>query len=187
MTERRTVWMHGTAFYAAILLMLGTFGVIYVHNPRRGLPYHDQFNNDRVSEWQQFGGTWSTVNGTIRNDSDERGSKLLTGFPTWKDYMVEADVKLLGRGDAGLVIRASDPDVGVDAYNGYYAGLRIDDQSLVLGRADYGWMEFPPVHMPGGVAPDHWYHLTLSAFRCIVEASATDPSTGKSAQHPHIR
>lgn len=161
-----------------IILALGVAALIYQRSPVRGLPFHDQFAKGRLSEWQEFGGTWSIVDGALRNDSDERGAKLVTGSPFWADYKAESDVQLLGRGDAGLVIRASDPDEGVDSYSGYYAGLRIDDQSLVLGRAEYGWVEFPPVRMPGGVTPNRWYHLTLSAVGCNIEASATALDTG---------
>ena len=32
----------------------------------------------------------------MRNDSDERGAKLLGGSRVWKDYAFQADVQLLG-------------------------------------------------------------------------------------------
>jgi signal transduction histidine kinase len=118
----------------------------------------------------------------VRNDSDERGAKLMAGSAYWTDYKAEAEVQLLGRGDAGIIIRASDIEEGVDSYSGYYAGLRIDDQALVVGRAEYGWHEFAPVPMPGGVRPNHWYRVTLSAVGCTIEATATDPETGKGTQ-----
>jgi len=166
--------------FTSLAIIAGTVVWIYYRSPRRGLPYHDQFGKGHLSEWQQFGGTWRTAGDTLRNDSDERGAKLIAGSLFWKNYKVEADLQLLGRGDAGIVIRTNDMEEGVDSYRGYYAGLRIDDQTLVLGRADYGWLEFPPVHMPGGVAPNRWYHLTLSAFDCTVQAAAVALDTGES-------
>ena len=45
----------------------------------RGLPYKDSFANGSADEWHAFGGTWELADGAIRNDSDERGAKLLTG------------------------------------------------------------------------------------------------------------
>ena len=164
-----------------VVSLAGVVALLYQRNPGRGLPFQDQFAKGRLSDWQEYGGTWSIVDGSLRNDSNERGAKIITGSPFWTNYKSEADVQLLGRGDAGMVIRTSDADEGVDSYRGYYAGLRIDDQSLVLGRADYGWVEFPPVPMPGGVIPNRWYHLTLSAVGCSIEASATDVQTGKGA------
>ncbi|HEY2360043.1 MAG TPA: hypothetical protein VGK36_02925, partial [Candidatus Angelobacter sp.] len=79
----------------------------------------------------------------MRNNSDERGAKTMSGNPRLKNYLMEADVQLLGQyGDAGLIIRATNEEEGVDAYDGYYAGLRDLDNTLILGRAGYGWIEF---------------------------------------------
>jgi signal transduction histidine kinase len=177
----RSFWIKFVAPLVALAMITGFVALFYFRGSGRGLPYHDHFEKAQLSEWQEFGGSWNLVNGSLRSDSDERGAKLITGSPYWTNYEAEADVQLLGRGDAGLVIRASDIGDGVDSYNGYYAGLRIDDQSLVLGRAEYGWLEFPPVSMPEGVAPNRWYHLSLSAVGCTIWASATDLGTGNSA------
>ncbi len=178
---RRSIAIKAITLSGFLILALGMAALLYQRSPVRGLPYHDQFAKGRLSEWQEFGGTWSIVDGALRDDSDERGAKLVTGSPYWTDYRAEADVQLLGRGDAGLIIRGTEPDEGVDSYSGYYAGLRIDDQSLVLGRAEYGWLEFPPVRMPGSVDLNRWYHLTLSAVGCNIEASARALDTGDEA------
>ena len=126
-----------------------------------------------------MGGAWGIHDGGIRNDSDERGAKLMTGSPHWHNYSVEADVKLLGEdGDAGLIIRASNVEDGVDSYSGYYAGLRTRDNRLALGRADHGWKEYQTTVVPGDVRALQWYHLKLLAYGCHIAASATYPLTG---------
>jgi signal transduction histidine kinase len=173
------VWVRYTVSFTFLALIMGIFALVRYRSPNRGLPYHDHFTQARLNEWQQIGGTWSIDGDTVRNDSDERGAKLIAGSQFWTNYKAEADLQLLGRGDAGIIIRASDVDYGVDSYSGYYAGLRMDDQSLVLGRAEYGWLEFPPVPMPGGVSPNRWYHLTVSAYDCRIHASATALGTGE--------
>jgi signal transduction histidine kinase len=125
-----------------------------------------------------LGGTWDVVDGAMRNDSDERGAKLLTGSTYWRNYSIEADVMLLGRdGDAGLMVRSSNEEEGVDSYAGYYAGLRNRDDSLVLGRADHGWMEDNREQNPisGGIQPFHWYHLKLLAYDCQIVVAASAP------------
>ncbi len=97
-------------------------------------------------DWTAYGGTWEAVDGVMRNNSDERGAKLMSGSAHWKNYSVEADVQLLGQyGDAGLILRARNEEEGVDAYNGYFAGLRDLDDSVILGRADFGWREYRSV------------------------------------------
>jgi signal transduction histidine kinase len=81
---------------------------------------------------------------------------------------------LLGLGgDAGLVIRSSREEEGVDAYHGYYAGLRTVDDTLALGRADYGWTEinFPLKPRAVTIVASQWYHLKLMAVGCTIAAS----------------
>ena len=106
----------------------------------------------------------------------------VTGSTHWGDYSIEADVMLLGMGgDAGLVVRSSDEEQGVDAYSGYYAGIRTLDNALVIGRAGHGWVEMtnrlgtqsPPVR------PSRWYHLRLLAFGCQLAASARPLPSGE--------
>ena len=163
-----------------VFLALASIGLrAYLHNPRRGLPYRDSFARGRAEEWKAFGGTWELVNGMMRNDSDERGAKLLSGSPYWRDYAIEADVYLLGNsGDAGLIIRSSNEEEGVNAYTGYYAGVRTIDNSLVLGRAEHSWMEaVKPLPDAGGVRPFRWYHLKLLAYDCHIVAAVTTPSS----------
>ena len=162
-----------------LLLALGFVALrTYLHSPRRGMPYRDSFAKGNADEWQAMGGTWELVSGEMRNNSDERGAKLLTGSPYWQNYSIEADVNLLGvSGDAGLIIRSSDEEEGVNSYSGYYAGLRTRDNSLVLGRADHGWIEVikqSPAQVV--IRPFQWYRLKLLAFGCQVVASFTTPT-----------
>lgn len=158
------------------LLIIGALCLFaYWRSPNRGLPYRDSFASAKAEEWTAFGGTWEVVQGSMRNDSDERGAKLLTGSTHWQNYSIEADVMLLGLGgDAGLIVRSSHEEEGVDAYDGYYAGLRTIDDSLALGRAAYGWMEvnFPLKPRGTPVQASRWYHMKLLAYGCQLVASA---------------
>ena len=164
---------------ALTLLGLALFAVglrSYLRNPTRGLPYADAFTSGKADEWRAYGGTWEVVKGAMRNDSDERGAKLLTGSSYWHNYSVEADIMLIGdSGDAGLLIRSSKEEEGVDSYSGYYSGLRKLDDSLVLGRADHGWMETSRKinANPVKVHAFQWYHLKLLAYECQIVASAS--------------
>ena len=162
---------------AGLCLMLAVWAAVsYRHSSSRGLPYRDSFAKGKADEWKAFGGTWELAEGSMRNDSDERGAKLLTGSPNWADYSVEADVMLLGLGgDAGLMLRSSDEEQGVDAYTGYYAGLRTLDDSLVIGRAGHGWVEMNEKLdlEPPGVRASRWYHLKLLAYGCQLAIRAT--------------
>lgn len=165
-------------------MLLGA-GIILWHRfyvTERALPYTFIFSKGTADKWKAFGGSWEITNGSMRNDSDERGSKLIAGSLAWKDYSIESDVQLLGLGDAGVLARVTDAEEGVDAYRGYYAGLRTMDNSLVLGRANHGWEEYPTHVLKAGVQPFHWYHLTLTVKGCYISATATVPNTGEHAR-----
>jgi len=134
-------------------------------------------NLERRDDWQPFGGAWQFVDGTMLNNSDERGAKLMNGDTHLTDYMIEADVQLLGQyGDAGLIIRGNNEEVGVDAYDGYYAGLRDLDNTLILGHAGFGWIEYQTNRVVPRVVAQQWYHLKFLAYECDIAASATSLS-----------
>src|SRR5258705_3952151 len=164
-----------TAVAAAIVVLLSL--ALLSRNPSHRLPYRDAFAAGKAAEWKALGGTWEVANGMIRNDSDERGAKILTGSPYWKNYSVDADLMLLGKdGDAGLIMRSSKEEEGVDSYSGYYTGLRNHDNSLVLGRADHGWMENRKrIDLARGkVQPFQWYHLKFLAYGCHLVSTVTN-------------
>jgi signal transduction histidine kinase len=143
------------------------------------LPYRDSFAIGQADEWTAFGGTWQIADGAMRNDSDERGAKLMTGAPDWKDYSFSADVELLGSpGDAGLILRSSDEEQGVDSYRGYYVGLRNNDGNLIIGLANHGWIELAGTPMPGGVHALRWYHLTGAVYGCQITVYANEIPDG---------
>lgn len=165
---------------AVVLILAGVLGwVVVLRSPSRGLPYRDAFKSGSSEEWTAYGGTWRSEAGAMRNESDERGAKLMTGSYYWRDYTVTTDIELLGeQGDAGVVMRSTDEEQGVDSYSGYYAGLRSNDGNLVIGIALHGWIQLTQQPMPGGVHPFHWYRLQVSVAGCRVTAVAVDIATG---------
>jgi signal transduction histidine kinase len=166
-----------TAAAAGIVVLLSM--AVLSRSASHGLPYKDAFAAGRAAEWKALGGTWEVTNGMIRNDSDERGAKILAGSPYWRNYSIEADLMLLGKdGDAGLILRASKEEEGVDSYSGYYTGLRNHDNSLVLGRADHGWMENrKKIDLTREqIQPFRWYHLKFLAYGCRLISTVTNSS-----------
>lgn len=154
------------------------FGFIRFVRPSLGLPFRDTFAAGKSNLWQPLGGAWELADGTMQNHSDERGAKLLAGSTSWKDYVLDADLEILrDGGDAGLIVRSNREDRGVDAYDGYYVGLRSGDDSLVIGRANYGWLEGQPVPIPGGVHSRIWYHLKVVVLGCEIGVAANEVGT----------
>jgi signal transduction histidine kinase len=153
---------------ASVLLLL------HLSKTRRNSPYAESVPIERLDDWKAFGGAWETVDGEMRNNSDERGAKLMYGSYYWKNYSVEADIQLLGQyGDAGLILRAGGEEEGVDSYHGYFAGLRDLDNTIILGRADFGWREYQSKPVVPRINKQQWYHLKLLAYDCDLAASTT--------------
>jgi len=159
------------------LILFGTWYLSY-HRPFN-LPYSDRFHERNAAGWLVMGGSWQFDGDAVVNRSDEHGAKLVTGSNEWEDISLDADLKLIGHaGDVGVLVRVNNAEPGVDAYNGYYVGLRSDDSSLVIGRANYGWMEGKPTAIAGGVIAGRWYHLHVVVVGCMIGTEATDTATG---------
>ena len=143
---------------------------LYLSRPGFGLPYYARFLPDVEDRWNALGGTWDVADGSMRNDSNDRGAKLLTGSPNWKDYVVEGDVHLLGEGSVGVLARVRDAEVGENSFKGYLAGVRRVI-SLFLGVFDFAYHEAAKVSMPEAVRPFRWYHVRLKVEGCQITAS----------------
>lgn len=156
---------------AAAVGVLVTAGVLRVlRSPSRGLPYRDNFAAGEDSGWVAYDGNWNVQSGVMVNESNERGAKLVIGSPYWTDYALDADIALSNTGDAGVLARVSDAEPGVDAYSGIYAGLRVRDESLVVGVADHGWHEIAARPLGHPIVSNVWYHIRLEIRGCQLKA-----------------
>ncbi len=162
----------------AAMALLAVAGWSVFHSVARRGPFEpQQVSLEKQDDWQAFGGTWQSAGGVMQNNSDERGAKLMSGPTYWTNYSIEADVLLLGQyGDAGVILRSTDEEEGVDAYHGYMAGLRDLDNTLILGRADYGWREYAAKPVAPRVYAQQWYHVKFLAYGCDFAVSATATS-----------
>ncbi len=173
-----------TAFLA-VLLLLCSAGIMLVHMEWNGLPYRDHFAEGLMGEWKVYGGNWSVASNELTNASDDNGAKAVTGSARVTDVVMDADVRLTSSfGDAGLIVRVSDEEEGTNAFNGYYAGIRLPDQ-LLLSRMDFGFIPLQRVQIENGVEPGVWYHLKMSAQGCNIDAEARD-MTGNVLAHAHV-
>lgn len=167
-----------TASVACACLLLAAVFVLQMRSRRS----HYRLSADSMQGWTAYSGVWTLEHGVFRNNSDERGAKLMSGSLDWSDVSFSADVRLdQASGDVGLMLRSNDEDEGVDAYNGYYAGLRAQEGTLIAGRSNYSWSEVQPVSLPGGVHPGVWYHLQLVMIGCRLGVSVENLSTKQAA------
>lgn len=131
-----------------------------------------------MDEWTALGGAWQVTGGYILNDSDDIGAKLITGSSSLRNYRITSNVRLTNSfGDAGLIFRVSDAEEGTNAFNGYYAGIRLPNQ-LLVGKMDYGFRPMARVLIKDGVRPGVSYILSVEARECTFVATAST-SAGK--------
>ncbi|MGY4924964.1 ricin-type beta-trefoil lectin domain protein [Streptomyces sp. 900105755] len=133
------------------------------------LPYTADFaSND--GGWTQYGGTWSASGGTYSESAaGTGGNKAVTGSTGWTDYTLQGDVRLGGtggNGNAGFLVRATDPTTGTDNVDGYYVG--VTGSNLLIGRENYGWTQVGSTPIPGGLSAGTWYHLTVQVSGCVI-------------------
>jgi signal transduction histidine kinase len=169
-------------FLAFLLAMTGAIGVFWTRNIHLypPLPYRDSFAKHKAGEWVPLGGSWSIEHDAMVNRSDEPGSKLITGSSQWTNYQIDADLELRAHGgDIGIILRVSDPEIGINAYRGYYVGLRSQDSALVIGRTDDDWVEGRPIPVNGGVKIGEWYHVKTVVVGCEVAAEARNLTSGE--------
>jgi hypothetical protein len=138
------------------------------------LPYHDGFGSGSASGWTTYNGTWSVSSSSYVNSAnDGNGDKAVTGSATWDNYTLQGDVEMTASGgNAGLILRVTNPAAGTDSLDGYYVGVDSSNSALVLGRESYGWTQLHTVAMSGGVSANVWYHLTVQAVGCTFTVSA---------------
>jgi len=101
---------------------------------------------------------WRAAQGTLRNESDEPGAKLMTGSLWWKNYTLTTDIEvLIQHGHPGVSLRSSDEECGVDSYTGYYVGRRSivgsNNTALRASLFHCQWLRFEPV------SPSSWLHF----------------------------
>lgn len=128
--------------------------------------------------WKPISGNWTVRGDVISNAHYGRGDMLIIEHPEGGDTRIAADLRFdllfedTHYGDAGLILRATDPQPGVDSYKGYYAGLRPDSQTLVLGRASYDWHLLAEKKLASPLSSGAWYHLELAAHGCDLAVQA---------------
>ena len=170
-------------FASGLAVLLATLACLYFVDRRHWeLPYRPDFHQGLDKRWESYGGSWQLADDSLIDRSDERGAKIIAGSSHWQDYQFTVDTQLFGHaGDVGLILRVNDPEIGVDSYRGFYVGLRMTDNAVIAGSADYDWIESEPTPIPGGVHAGVWYRLHAVAVGCDLAVQATNLETGQSA------
>ncbi len=170
-----------------LMMLLVLAPVIYTirRSSQRDIPLPASSDLARPDTWISFGGDWAASSTEVQNSSQERGAKLMARSGNWADYQIEADLRIAEPyGEAGLIVRSSGEEEGVDAYHGYFAGIRTMDASYEFGRADFGWHSLVHRSLPADADLQGPIHLRLVAVGCRFGLAVSLPNgrtTGYSA------
>jgi hypothetical protein len=113
---------------------------------------------EQLIGWQQFDGQWNRRDdGGVRVETHP-GAKIVREELTFENGTVEADVMLIGEsGDAGLILRVTEPKSGVNALSAYNINLR--SSSLRLGKHENNYRQLATVKMT--IEPGKWHHVKV--------------------------
>lgn len=111
------------------------------------------------------------------------GNKALTGSSGWRDYQLSAQVEATSAGSAdGVAVRVSDPSAGTDSYRGYLVFFDQHIGDFVIAREDYAYEPLATATVPGGIAENAWYQITVQAVGNHLSATLA-PAGGAPAAH----
>ena len=149
--------------------------------PWLGLPaptagsFEENFDPTWSERWTVFGGNWTARKGILSTvPGSANGAKALAMATVFTNFTYEAGVSVGPFGNAGLIFRASQPDIGSDAYCGYYAGINAQNSELEFGYASNSWQAITnvPMHFEAGTI----HHLRVQAvgarFKIFVDGQS---------------
>lgn len=142
-------------------LRVSWFPVLGDPRPTTG-SFTEGFDLNWSRRWTVFGGNWLAQDGDLMTvPGSANGAKAIAMVTFFTNFSYEADVSVGPAGDAGLIFRVNWPDIGADAYRGYYAGISAQQGGLVFGCASNAW--FPLKNVPFRFDANRKYHLKVEA------------------------
>ena len=141
------------------------FGV----GPIGTLPLYAPFDSGNDMGWATYGGTWSVSGGVYSQAGASSGPKSLVGSTGWTDVTVTTDLRLDNAGQAGVLLRTTNPGVGADSHAGYYVGIETLG-NVFIGRQNYNWTGLASSAVSGGISTGVWYHLQATIVGCTITA-----------------
>lgn len=154
----------------SILVIMLSFCSVNVIQAQQVI-FQDNFDDGNADGWTFIDGEWKVEDKTLaRVDKAVSYAKAMAGDVSWKDYIVEADIKLMeavGFNCAGFVIRADE-----NGNNGYRFWIRTDEWKCQFSK----WENSKFVHVVEKFILDiqvgGTYHLKAvvegQKYRCYV-------------------
>jgi hypothetical protein len=143
-------------------MRLSWFPYLGIPSPTTG-SFSEDFDPSWCTRWTTFGGNWLARDGSLSTvPASPNGAKALAMATAFTNFTYEGDVSVGPEGNAGLIFRVSKPDIGSDAYCGYYLGINSGSSQLEFGYADNGWHAI--ANVPMSFTANKLYHLEIEAL-----------------------
>lgn len=138
--------------------------------------FTENFASDWTHRWTVFGGNWSARNGALSTvPASANGAKALAMQTTFTNFTYEGDVSVGAVGNAGFIFRVTKPDIGADAYCGYYVGINVQGGQVEFGYATNSW--HPITNAAMNLAANVFYHLKVQAIGSRIRIFVSDMNT----------
>lgn len=138
----------------------------------------------RLRGFTAFGGRWLPRDGELDAAAGD-GPKLVSDAPAFAEGEASVDVLFADQreGNAGLIVKLSQPGMGADRFNGYEVALETAGR-LVLGRHRGNWEPIRTV--PCDVPVGQWIKLAVRMTPASLEVLVNDRSVTRyeDAEHP---
>lgn len=123
------------------------------------LPFKADFSRFLSSDWKTHGGEWSVENGELHVSGGKGPKAAITGLQAG-DFQLDLELRTdSDSAQAGVIFRADGLAEGIDAFRGYYVGLKAGDKLALWGATDPKWR--PVAVRPFEVKAKQWYHLRV--------------------------
>lgn len=138
--------------------------------------FAENFDSTWSQRWTVFGGNWSVRSNILSTvPASANGVKALATATVFSNFTYEGNVSVGAVGNAGLLFRASKPDIGPDAYCGYYFGINAAGGQLEFGWASNSWHSITNVPMP--ITANTFYHLKVQTLGARIRLFINDTNT----------
>lgn len=123
------------------------------------LPFKADFSKFPTAPWRTLGGDWSAADGVLKVSGDNGPKAVIDGLAAG-DFQLDVELRPETDGaQAGIIVRGGDFAGGIDAFRGYFAGIKATGNIVVWGANDPAWRAIAV--RPAEIKAGTWYHLRL--------------------------
>ncbi len=125
--------------------------------------FQSDFSKD-AKAWKFNGGEWKTVDGALRQTSNEQGVRALAGKKEWKDYTLTLKARKLGGKEGFLILFAAPNEKDKAWWN--LGGWGNKEHGVELRGVGHD-------HVPGQIETGRWYDIKIEMqgprIRCYLD------------------